>query len=148
MDTILHASQDFFSNETAVPKLISNNKNMDTKVICKAIAETSASYNVTTLLDGKYIILTPCEMNNNFNMEFKTYVEVNSMEIKNKINRIYAATICASAIIIAIALIINTFNILSVPTEVLFAIVFFTVIGSISLGIDYYYFNRDQKKHE
>jgi len=147
METVMAASQDCFSNETTVPTFVSIKKSVDTRIICKTITETSSSYNTITLFDGKYILLTPCETHNNINMELKTYVEVKPMnsEIKNKINCIYSTTIQALILLIIFSLINIAFNILSIPTGVLLAIIFFSIIGALAFMIDRHTFNRTKE---
>lgn len=134
MESILSSMHELYGNETFDSSLISFNKNIETKIICKNIIETSTAYNITSILGGRYIILSPCEISNNFNAEITTYVEVDIM--KNRITKIYDYTIYGSLVMLAISAIMIANNILNIPVEALFVAILFSLIGIISFSID------------
>lgn len=126
--------------------IIDIQKNVDTKVLCQSITQTSANCNVVSVMGGKYIIIK----NNNiqaepFYTEIETYTEVNSMnpKLNKKINYIYDGIIAGSLILIMITMINIKFTILNISIEYLIAIIICSFIGCVSFIYDKLNFNRE-----
>lgn len=140
MASAIAASLELNRSGVTTPSVLTVNREVDTRIVCETITETSSSYNVITLSNGKYILLTPCKMNDSY-LELKTYVEVNTME--NKINNIYNSVIISSLILMLLSILNVAYNLVNISNEYSIATAICATIGCFTIIVDKYNYKKE-----
>lgn len=145
MDAIAMSPQMMLNYDITEHKLIKREKNLETQIICKTLTETSPSYNVITLANGKYILLMAPDLSQSkTNVEIETYIEVDSMNdgLVKKINNIYNGVIISSLIIMLISMINISYNLVNIKLEYSIATIICTLLGCIAMIVDKIKYNK------